>query len=228
MHEIEKLELKKKDKNKKQLEHNSIIYYGMIALGVLNYSFIEENTHIPFKKSATYIINNAEDYTDTTLKQDEQDTLYRPFAKSGMTNNKQHEDVVLDIAIYSSLLYLAEVERINNIKDATVAYKKELQQIAKLKAIKNLTNRFVKHISLLSLMEFCRIYEGEEANWDPSFSIMKRIPHIKVYNKTFIVGVGMNIPYSMSEVVVFLPYKYLHPMQLIHCKCGSTILSMIV
>ena len=228
MHEIQKLELQKKDKKKKQLEHNAIIYYGMIALGILNYAFIEKNTRIPLKKAATYIINNAEDYADTTLKQEDESKLYKPFEKVGMTNNKQHEDVVLDLAIYSSLIYLADIERINNIRDETVAYKNALKEIAKLKAIKNLTNRFVKHISLLSLMEFCRLYEGEKASWDPSFSIMKRKQHIAVYNKTFIVGIGMNIPYSISEVVVFLPYKGLHPMQLINCKCGMTILSVNV
>lgn len=225
MHEIQKLELKKKDKNKKQLEHNSIIYNGMIALGFLDYSFIEKNTRIPLNKASIYIINNAVEYADNALNQDEQDVLYRPFEKSGMTNNKQHEDVVLDIAIYSSILYLAEVERINNIKDKTVAEKKELQQIAKLKAIKNLTNRFVKHISALSLMEFCRLYEGRKATWDGSISIMKRIVHVGLRGKPYIVGIGMlNVPYSPSEVVVFLPYKGLHPMQLINCKCGTTII----
>jgi len=115
--------------------------------------------HVYLSRNQQYIIiNNAEYYVDTALKQDEQDTLYRPFEKSGMTNNKQHEDVVLDIAIYSSLLYLAEVERINNIKDATVAYKKELQQIAKLQAIKNLTNRFVKHIYIKLYIYLYDIY----------------------------------------------------------------------
>lgn len=226
--ELNKLELKKKDRKKQQIDHDKELWYAMVALGFLSEKLIVEITSPILSKEAKYVINNSEDFTDVDDVRDKDETrLKKSFYKLGMLHNPQQEQRVIQLAVINANKYIKKIKKIDGL-DESENYKKELKSIVKAKSIAMLRNDYTRMMSSLSLMEFYRVYEGQEGLWKLSISKKyKRKEHLAIVGHQFTIGIGVNIPYSKNELAVILPYKGLHPKQLINCKCDVILLSKI-
>jgi len=225
--EINELELKKKDKKKEQLDHDCDLWLFMIVLGVLNQDTINDLTSPILTRDAKYVIKNAEDFTSVNgVTSDNKKRLQKSFYKLGMLHNPEQEERVIQLSVINARKYIGKINDIDTLKESE-SYKKELKSIAKAKSITMLKNDYTRMMTSLSTMEFYRVYEGRQALWKKSTAKKKRVEHLAVAGRKFIIGIGINIPYSPKELAVILPYKYLHPKQLINCQCDVILLDDI-
>jgi len=219
---IEELELKKKEK-KKQLEHDSIIFYAMVALGIFNCHFIDVTTKSTLQKQAISIIDNAYEYIKNDSSTEEINyKLVNSFRKLGMTKDTQKEKRVIDIAKKNSIEYIQDLQDLQDSKNDNIS-----EEYIKEKAIKKLRISFSRHMQSITLMEFYRLYLEELARWKRSTAKIPRKAHIPLYGRTFLIKTGMlNVPHTIDQIETHLPCKGLLPTQLFGCQCSMVLVTV--